>query len=60
MSLKIDKTLPPDVQILIKAAYHMCNKSYPDKYRISVPCREFERVKSKVSRLVSFEEGGER
>lgn len=51
MPLNIDPSLPEDVQVLIKAAYHMVNKSYPEGHRISVPTREFERVRSKVRRL---------
>lgn len=48
----IDPSLPPDVQVLIKAAYHMVVKSYPSAHRISVPVREFERVRAKVKLLV--------
>lgn len=51
----IDPALPPDVQVLIKACFHMVSKSHTieNGHRISVPLREFERVRSKVKLLVA-------
>lgn len=40
-----------DIQVLIKASFHLCNKAYPENGRYSVPNREFERLRAKSNRL---------
>lgn len=65
MPLNIDPDLPPDIQILIKAAYHLCKKAdpiysndlnNPNPIGYRVPRRELDRVRSKVNALA--ERGG--
>ena len=53
--IHIDPTLPHDVQVLIKATWHLVQKAYPSGHRISVPVREFQRVASKVKLLTAVE-----
>ena len=62
-SVSTDPTLPEDVQVLIKAAFHLCKKATPihSEYPIpptvigyKVPRRELDRVRSKVKHLTEW------
>lgn len=67
MPLNIDPSLPEDVLVLIKAAYHLCKKAEPifsneltnpEPIGYRVPRRELDRVRSKVNILAESGGGG--
>lgn len=49
--MDIENIPEEDLRVIIKCAYHLTNKAYPEHGRYSVPAREFERLKAKSEKI---------